>query len=309
MRLDELSGDTDALARVKPEGGMPLWAVRRAGGWYALPVTLTELCAAGVSAARGVCDAAADVVAGRLDPARHRLLAPVDATQEVWAAGVTYERSRTARIEESGARDLYTFVYDSPRPELFWKATGRRVVGAGDWIGVRADARWSVPEPELVVVFDAAGDVLGFTAGDDVSSRDIEGANALYLPQAKVYDRSCAVGPAIVPAWSLGSEPEFEIALEIRRGDATVYTDRTSTSRLHRHWEDLGRWLRAGLTFEDGVLLMTGTGIVPGDDLSLCEGDGVQVRIDGIGTLINDVRTVGVAVDAGATSAPPTARS
>lgn len=301
MRLHELSGDGELLARAQPEEGDPLWTVRRSGSWHALGMTLTELCAQGAAGARDACAAASR--GAEIDPGSHLVLAPVDPMQEVWAAGVTYERSRTARIEESGARDLYTFVYESPRPELFLKGVGRRAVGAGEAIGVRADARWSVPEPELVVAFDAHGEVLGFTAGNDVSSRDIEGANALYLPQAKVYDRSCAVGPAIVPAWSLGPRPEFEIELQISRGGEVLFADRTSTARLHRHWEDLGRWLRSCLSFSDGVLLMTGTGIVPGDEVNLVDGDQVTVRVDGIGALVNTVRTVGVAVDVSPTQA------
>jgi 2-dehydro-3-deoxy-D-arabinonate dehydratase len=296
MRLSELSGDGELIARVAQASGPASWVTRQAGRWYPLNETLSELCAAGVTVAR---QRIADATTGRsLDHGDYVLLPPIDSAQEVWAAGVTYERSRIARIEESGAHDLYASVYDSARPELFFKASGRRVVGAGGAIGVRADAHWSVPEPELAVVFDSAGDVLGFSIGDDVSSRDIEATNALYLPQAKVYDRSCSLGPGIVPVWALAEAPRFEIELEIARVDEVLFEGATSTERLHRHWLDLGRWLRSCLTFDDGVILLTGTGIVPGDDVSLTEGDQVVVRISGLGELRNTVQTSGVAVPA-----------
>jgi 2-dehydro-3-deoxy-D-arabinonate dehydratase len=222
-----------------------------------------------------------------------QLQAPIDLHQEVWAAGVTYERSRNARIDESGERDLYSFVYESARPELFFKSLGARVVGPDEAIGIRQDAFWSVPEPELGVVFDRDGRTLGFVVGDDVSSRDIEGTNALYLPQAKVYDKSCALGPGIVPAWELSEDPAFAIELQIARDGETVFAGSTSTNQLRRHWSDLSQWLCASLSFPDGVVLLTGTGIIPAADVTLKEGDDVVINISNVGTLRNRVVTVG----------------
>jgi 2-dehydro-3-deoxy-D-arabinonate dehydratase len=221
-----------------------------------------------------------------------RLLAPVDA-QEVWAAGVTYVRSRDARLEESGGADAYARVYGAERPELFFKASGRRVAGGGERIGVRADSGWNLPEPEVAVVVNAHGEIAGWTVGDDVSSRDIEGENALYIPQAKVYTRSCALGPGIRPAWELPPEPVFEIDLAVRRGGEIVVQGSTDTSRMVRGWEELVAWLTRALDFPDGAVLLTGTGIVPESDFSLREGDEVSITVAGVGTLRNAVATVG----------------
>lgn len=221
-----------------------------------------------------------------------RLLAPVD-TQEVWAAGVTYLRSRDARLEESGGTDLYRRVYESERPELFFKSPGWRVVGPGEPVGVRRDSAWNLPEPELTAIVNAHGEVAGYTAGNDVSSRDIEGANALYLPQAKVYRRSCALGPGIRPAWELDVAPVFGIELCITRGDAVLASGCTDTTRMVRSVTDLVDWLWRCLEFPDGVALMTGTGIVPDASVSLCAGDEVSVTVDAVGTLTNSVMEVG----------------
>lgn len=296
MQISDLDGAGDRIARAASPSGDASWLAGRADHWYLLQRSLSELCADGVGSAHTTFERAA--AGAPVDARSWRLLAPVDPAQEVWAAGVTYERSRTARIEESGARDLYASVYESPRPELFFKATGRRVVGTVDAVAVRRDARWTVPEPELAVVCDAGGDVLGFTIADDVSSRDIEGANALYLPQAKVYDRSCSLGPAIVPVWSLGRAPTFTIELQIIRRGETLFAGEASTAQMRRGIDELSRWLRACLTFDDGVVLLTGTGIVPGDDVTLVDGDEVAVRIGGLGELRNPVVTTGVVVDA-----------
>jgi 2-dehydro-3-deoxy-D-arabinonate dehydratase len=225
------------------------------------------------------------------------LLAPLD-TQDVWASGVTYRRSRDARIEESGAEDLYDRVYRGARPELFFKAPAAAVRGPGEAVGIRRDATWSVPEPELAVVFNARMEVLGFSIGNDMSSRDIEGENALYLPQAKVYDDSCALGPGIVPAWALGDAPRFTIDLSIERDDEVVFSGATSTADLVRSWEELGAWLGGSLSFPHGVVLLTGTGIVPDADVSLQAGDVVEIAVSGIGVLRNPVRQVGVLVPA-----------
>ena len=225
-------------------------------------------------------------------PAPWTLALPLD-PGEVWCAGVTYERSRDARLEESQteARDAYSLVYDAERPELFLKdAGGRRTVGPDGAIGVRSDAAWSVPEPELGVVLGEGGALLGLTAGNDVSSRDIEGANPLYLPQAKVYAGACAIGPAVlVPDdWD---EP-FPIELRIRDGaGATVFAGETSTARMKRGLAELAAFCVRDNPVPPGSVLLTGTGLVPEDDFTLEPGMVVEVGIAGIGRLVNTVTT------------------
>ena len=217
-----------------------------------------------------------------------QVLAPIDAP-ETWAAGVTYERSRDARVEESQTKDVYTLVYEAERPELFMKdAAGRRTVGPGGAIGVRSDASWTVPEPELALVLGPDTDPLAVTIGNDVSSRDIEGANPLYLPQAKIYAGACALGPALlVPDdWS---QP-FELELRILDGDGgVVYEGETSTARMTRSFEDLVEYLRRDNPLQPGTVLLTGTGLVPPDEVTLAPGQTVEIRVPGIGTLINPV--------------------
>lgn len=219
------------------------------------------------------------------------LLAPVD-TQDVWAAGVTYERSREARQEEAAdGGDVYARVYQAERPELFFKAHGWRVIGHRGEVGIRADATWSVPEPELAVVYNPAMEPIGFAVGNDVSSRDIEGANPLYLPQAKVYTASCALGPGIV-LWPRQEWPEGQIAMTIQRGGAAAFQGEVSMSRIRRTISELGSYLVRSNSFPDGVVLLTGTGIVPPADFTLAAGDVVTITIDGVGTLINTVKVV-----------------
>ncbi len=218
------------------------------------------------------------------------ILAPV-VSQEVWAAGVTYFRSRSARIEESksaGGADFYDRVYAAERPELFFKATGRRVVGPGGAVRIRSDAKWSVPEPELVLFIDPAGEISGYTIGNDMSARDIEGENPLYLPQAKIYDRSCAMGPCVL----LSREPiarSTAIHLGIERKSETVFAGSTTLAELKREPRELASFLFRDNSFPQGVFLMTGTGIVPGDDFTLAAGDRIRIGIDGIGVLENHV--------------------
>lgn len=218
------------------------------------------------------------------------ILAPI-VSQEVWAAGVTYYRSRSARIEESkdaGGGDFYDRVYAAERPELFFKATGRRVVGPGGAVRIRSDAKWSVPEPELTLLIDPAGSIAGYTIGNDMSSRDIEGENPLYLPQAKVYDGSCALGPCIL----LSQRPlgaATGIHLEIERNGEAVFAASTTLAELKRDPKELARFLYRDNSFPHGAFLMTGTGIVPSDDFTLAAGDGIRIAIDGIGTLENYV--------------------
>ena len=218
-----------------------------------------------------------------------RILAPLD-VQEVWGAGVTYERSKVARQEESeGAASFYDLVYRASRPELFFKATPSRVVGPGEPIRVRGDSKWSVPEPELALVLSPALKLVGFTIGNDVSARDIEGENPLYLPQAKVYQASCALGPCITLASAMPPRASIGIQLEIERDGRRVHRGETSVARMARGLEDLIDWLGRENHFPDGVILLTGTGIVPPDDFTLETGDRVSITIDGIGTLTNPV--------------------
>jgi 2-dehydro-3-deoxy-D-arabinonate dehydratase len=209
----------------------------------------------------------------------------------VWAAGVTYERSRDGRMEESTEASIYDRVYTAPRPEVFFKATGPRVVGDGDAIGVRADSPWNAPEPELGLVINADGELFGYVIGNDASSRTIEGENPLYLPQAKVYERACALGPGIVPAWAV--EPPFEIRLQVLRGDEIAFEGATSTDRITRSFEDLIAWLTAALDFPVGAVLLTGTGVVPDESFTLSAGDVVSIEVPGLGILTNPVVAVG----------------
>lgn len=218
-----------------------------------------------------------------------RPLAPV-VGQEVWAAGVTYLRSRAARMEESrdaGGGSFYDRVYDAPRPELFFKAQGWRVRGPGDEVRIRRDARWSVPEPEIAICADARGRVVGFTIGNDMSSRDIEGENPLYLPQAKSYDGSCALGPAVLVTDAL--PPATRIAMQVQRCGAIAFAAETEWSRMQRTPQELLGWLYRESSFPCGCVLLTGTGIVPPDDFTLHAGDTITISVDGIGTLTNAV--------------------
>ena len=211
--------------------------------------------------------------------------------QEVWAAGVTYYRSRSARMAESkdaGGGDFYDRVYSAERPELFFKATASRVAGPGGPVRIRSDSKWSVPEPELTLVVDPRGRIIGYTVGNDMSSRDIEGENPLYLPQAKVYDRSCALGPCIL----VSSEPlpaTTPIRLEISRGGKVEFSGTTSLAELKRAPEVLVSYLFRENCFPAGTYLMTGTGIVPPDSFTLAPGDTVRITIDPIGILENTV--------------------
>jgi 2-dehydro-3-deoxy-D-arabinonate dehydratase len=221
---------------------------------------------------------------------RAGLLAPIG-SQEVWAAGVTYYRSRTARMEESqaaGGGDFYDRVYAAQRPELFFKSTAHRVAGPGQLVRIRRDSKWNVPEPELALVITSSSKIVGFTVGNDMSSRDIEGENPLYLPQAKVYDRSCALGPGIL----VSDEPlprDTVIELEIARDGATVFSGSTTLAAIKRDFEGLVEYLFRDNSFPDGCFLLTGTGIVPPDSFTLQSGDSINITIEPIGTLINSV--------------------
>jgi 2-dehydro-3-deoxy-D-arabinonate dehydratase len=211
--------------------------------------------------------------------------------QEVWAAGVTYFRSRTARMEESKSAsggDFYDRVYTAERPELFFKAAPWRVRGSGQTVRIRRDARWNVPEPELALVLSPGGRIVGYSAGNDMSSRDIEGENPLYLPQAKTYDGACAIGPAIL-VQAEPIPPSTRIRLEIHRAAQTVFSGATALSEMKRDLPSLVEFLFRETSFPDGCILLTGTGVVPPDDFTLAHGDEILITIDGIGTLRNIV--------------------
>lgn len=212
--------------------------------------------------------------------------------QEIWAAGVTYKRSEEAREAESNNSSMYTRVYKAQRPELFFKSMGYDVVDLGEPVGIRYDATWSVPEPELVIVLNAHMEVIGFTIGNDMSSRDIEGENPLYLPQAKVYESACAVGPRIWLQPGATQWPDVAIELQIERSGETVFSDTTTTAELHRSLGDLVDYLGRCKRFSKGAFLFTGTGIVPPDSFTLEAGDRVRIKIDPIGELVNTVRVV-----------------
>ncbi len=218
------------------------------------------------------------------------LLPPV-ANQEVWAAGVTYLQSRDARVEESqtsGGSDLYKRVYDAERPEIFFKSTPQRVVGHGQDVAIRKDSTWNVPEPELTLFINSKGSIQGYTIGNDMSSRSIEGENALYLPQAKTYNKSAAIGPCLYVIDAPISQ-ETNISIVIKRGDKALYEGITPLSRMKRSLDELAGFLFRELSFPYGCYLMTGTCLVPPNDFTLEPGDVVEISIDGIGTLINPV--------------------
>ncbi len=217
------------------------------------------------------------------------LLPPID-QQEVWAAGVTYKRSKTARMEESTtAASCYDRVYQSPRPELFFKATPHRVVGHQGHLRIRRDSTWNVPEPELTLVLNRRAELVGFTIGNDMSSRDIEGQNPLYLPQAKVYDQCCALGPCITLPDSMPPRSAIGIRMEVARDGETIYAGETGITEMARSFEDLIGWLTRDSSFPHGAFLLTGTGIVPDSSFSLQPRDVVHIDIDGIGRLSNPI--------------------
>ena len=211
--------------------------------------------------------------------------------QEVWASGVTYLKSREARMEESkdaGGGDFYARVYDADRPELFFKATAARTVGSGDNVNIRRDSKWNVPEPELTLFATSNGKIVGYTCGNDMSSRDIEGENPLYLPQAKSYDGAAAIGPCLyVPGQPIN--PDAEINITINRNSGTVFEGNISINRMKRKHTELIGYLFRETSFTHGVFLMTGTGLVPPNDFTLAVGDEIRITIEHIGTLINTV--------------------
>jgi len=280
------------LAKLQNSEGQP--AVGKIDGDS---IVLLNLSAAGfrsladLLAAKNVPQAAAQVpeTGERIALASARLLPPIDA-QEVWAAGVTYKRSQTARMEESeAAASCYDRVYASPRPEIFFKATPHRVRGTGDALRIRSDATWNVPEPELTLVISPALQIVGFTIGNDMSSRDIEGDNPLYLPQAKMYNQCCGLGPWITLADAMPARDRIEIGMKIFRSEECIFDQATSVSQMARTFESLVEWLGRDNSFPNGAFLLTGTGIVPNSDFTLAVADRVDIQISGIGTLSNTI--------------------
>ncbi len=262
--------------------------VESLGALLALPLddlrTIVDAAAASEPAYRSAVGAADGSPAARLLP-------PVDGLTEVWASGVTYRRSSEARQEESEVADVYARVYDAQRPELFFKAVAWRVSGHGEPIGVRSDSPVNVPEPELALVCNAAGVVVGVTICDDVSSRSIEGENPLYLPQAKVYAGACALGPAITPIWEVVDPAALAIEMTVWRGDRPAWHGETSTALIRRGFGELVTHLYRQLSFPQGAILSTGTGLVPDLTFTLLPGDEVTIDIKGVGRLSNPVRS------------------
>jgi 2-dehydro-3-deoxy-D-arabinonate dehydratase len=279
------------IVRYVDPSGRPVVGVESDGRVRPFPehTTLGSLLRSSLTDLRAACEHALEEPG--IDAAEVRLLPPVDSRTEVWAAGVTYWRSREARVEESDkAADVYQLVYDAERPELFFKSVAWRVTGHGEQISVRRDSEINVPEPELALVLTAAGEVVGYTICNDVSSRSIEGENPLYLPQAKVYLGACAVGPGIRPAWELADPRALGMRMEIRREDDVVWEGSASTAELRRSLEDLVEYLFREESFPDGAVLSTGTSLVPELPMTLLPGDRVSISIDGIGTLTSEVR-------------------
>jgi 2-dehydro-3-deoxy-D-arabinonate dehydratase len=278
------------LIRFRHDGRPTLGVLRNAATpeVIPLPLSLAELLALPLTQAQAAVEHATGPVLP-FSPAD--VLPPVD-EQEVWAAGVTYRRSRDGRIEESGNETLYDHVYASARPEIFFKATPGRVVTDGDPVGIRADSSWDVPEAEIGLVINSGGEILGYIAGNDMSSRSIEGENALYLPQAKMYEASCALSASVTPVWEAPPLP-LGVSVTIGRGSEIVYNAQTSSDAMQRTFPELVTWLTLALPMPAGAVLLTGTGLVPGADVTVEPGDLITVEVDGVATLINPVIRVG----------------
>ncbi len=253
------------------------------GGQYSSLADLLE-----ADDAAEVADFLADTSA-KLALSKVKLLPPID-QQEVWAAGVTYKRSQQARMEESAeSASCYDRVYRSARPELFFKATPHRVAGPGQPLRIRKDSQWNVPEPELALVLNSHLHLVGYTVGNDMSSREIEGENPLYLPQAKIYDGCCGLGPCITLASGMPPSSQIGIEMQVIRHGETVFGDKTAISNMARSFDDLISWLGRENSFPDGAFLLTGTGIVPDSSFTLQPGDSIEITVTGIGTLVNTV--------------------
>ncbi len=288
MRICQYTTGADANPRFGVINGDQVVDVATAGGPSTLADALTLDRASMMTALADAASSGAGVPLASVT-----LAAPIDA-QEVWAAGVTYLRSRNARMEESSQSDVYDRVYDADRPEIFLKATPSRVVGPNGAVAIRSDSGWDVPEPELALLINAGGEVVGYTIGNDVSSRSIEGENPLYLPQAKVYAQCAGLGPVVVLTDEITDPTDLPIKLEIMRGGDVLFSEETGTSRMHRTFEDLVKYLFRGNAFPAGVFLMTGTGIVPPSEFTLQGGDTVTITIGPIGALTNPVDRIEV---------------
>jgi len=270
-------------------------------GWVTDDSTVLDLTPAGITQLQSLLEsdnptAEIDRIAKQKLPSIRlseiQLCPPVE-RQEVWAAGVTYLRSKTARMEESNfSATAYDRVYAAERPELFFKSLAEKVVATGGPVGIRRDATWNVPEPELALVLNSRGKVAGYTIGNDMSSRDIEGENLLYLPQAKIYRHSCALGPWIRLGATEAEAREWKIKIEIRRGGKSVFTGETSVGQIKRRFEELAAFLFRSQSFPHGAVMLTGTGVVPPESFTLQERDEIGIEITGIGWLRNPVMLV-----------------
>jgi len=297
LHCDFISGTISAMKLCRflhPDGVARIGAVTD-------PATLLDLTAAGLPDLTTLLEAD-DPLAGlrnliKANPPSVgldgiQLLAPVE-RQEVWAAGVTYLRSKSARMEESDfSASAYDRVYAAERPELFFKSLAEKVVAPGGQVGIRRDATWNVPEPELALVLNSRGEIVGHTIGNDMSSRDIEGENLLYLPQAKTYHRSCALGPWIVLGTTEAQAREWDIRMAIHRAGENVFAGETSVGQIKRRFDELAGYLFRSQCFPHGAVLLTGTGIIPPEQFTLHEGDRVRIEVTGIGGLQNTVTVV-----------------
>lgn len=256
------------------------------GEYFSIKHSLTELLSMDVEEARSIIEAANTPV-----KAPAHFVAPIDPFHEVWACGVTYLRSKVGRMEESEVPDLYSRVYEAERPEIFYKSVGWRVIPNGEPVGIRRDSGWDVPEAEVVLVVNSHKEIFGYTLGNDMSSRSIEGENTLYLPQAKSYEKACTIGSFIVPAWEI-AEAVFPYTLTVERDGVKVFADSSSSGQMKRGFVELVDWLFRSLPMPHGAMLFTGTGIVPDAQFTLHEGD--LVKIDGgvLGELNNPVTLV-----------------
>ena len=257
--------------------------VEHNGDFFSINHSLSDLLSMDMNEARSIIEAASTSV-----KAPTQLIAPIDPHQEVWACGVTYLRSKVGRMEESEIPDLYNRVYEAERPEIFYKSVGWRVIPNGEPVGIRRDSGWDVPEAEVVLVVNSHQEIFGYTIGNDMSSRSIEGDNTLYLPQAKSYDKSCTIGSFIIPSWEI-TEAVFPFTLTVERNDVEVFAGASSSAEMKRGFTELVDWFFRTLPMPDGAMLFTGTGIVPDADFTLHEGD--VVKIDGgvLGHLNNPV--------------------
>jgi 2-dehydro-3-deoxy-D-arabinonate dehydratase len=279
-----------ALARVRTvDGGTHLCLWRDAELWDLHPLTLDTLLRLPLAEMRSLLDLDTHP-RQRVDPAEVELAAPAE-SQEVWAAGVTYLRSREARLEETTQKTIYEHVYESERPELFFKAAGWRVVPHGGEVGVREDSTWDVPEPELAVLSNSRAEIVAFACGNDMSSRSIEGENPLFLPQAKVYDRSCAIGPAAVLAWDVDVS-RASMRMTIERAGKMVFDGTATVADMTREPAKLAAVLHSSYTLPVGAWLLTGTSLVPPEPYTAKPGDVVRIAIDGLGELSNRVSLV-----------------